>query len=109
MLGWQVAWRLRHLRRLGPLRATASRYRRLLLFVTGRLSRRRDLAVRTGGAIVALVGPKGTGKSTIGGQLAGRLGRYLCVLRIHVGKPPATLLSIVPPSLHAAGPPAAAA
>lgn len=96
MLGWRVAWRLRHLRRIGLLRATASRYRRLLLFVIGRLNRRRDLALQTGGAIIALVGPKGTGKSTLGGQLASRLGRYLCVRRIHVGKPPATLLSFLP-------------
>jgi thymidylate kinase len=96
VLGWRVAWRLRHLRRIGWLSATASRYRRLLLFVAGRLRRRRDLALQTGGAIVALVGPKGTGKSTVGGQLAARLGRYLCVRRIHVGKPPPTLLSFLP-------------
>ena len=95
-LGWRVAWRLRHLQRLGPLRATASRYRRLLLFVAGRLHRRRDLALQTGGAIIALVGPKGSGKSTVGAQLADRLGRYLCVRRIHVGKPPATLPSFLP-------------
>lgn len=94
--GWRVAWRLRHLRRIGQLPATASRYRRLLLFVAGRLQRRRDLTLQTGGAIVALVGPKGSGKSTIGKQLAGRLGRYLCVRRIHVGKPPPTLLSFLP-------------
>src|SRR3546814_2161326 len=73
VLGWRLAWRLRHLRRIGRLRATASRCRRLLLFVTGRLQGRRDLALQTGGAIIAVVGPKGTGKSTVGGQLAGRL------------------------------------
>src|SRR3546814_16191977 len=36
VLGWRIAWRLRHLRRIGLLRAPASRYRRLLLFVPGR-------------------------------------------------------------------------
>src|SRR3546814_4838292 len=72
VLGWRLAWRLRHLRRIGRLRATASRCRRLLLFVTGRLQGRRDLALQTGGAIIAVVGPKGTGKSKGGGQLAGR-------------------------------------
>src|SRR3546814_1621007 len=49
VLGWRLAWRLRHLRRIGRLRATASRCRRLLLFVTGRLQGRRDLALQTGG------------------------------------------------------------
>lgn len=96
LLGWKVAWRLRHLKRMGPLWAAASRYRRLLLFIAGRLHGRRDLALQRGGAIVALVGPKGAGKSTIGSQLARRLGRYLCLRRVHVGKPPATLLSFLP-------------
>lgn len=96
VLGWKVAWRLRHLRRLGPLRATASRYRRLLLLVIGRVRRRRDLMLQSGGAVIAVVGPKGTGKSTIGGHLAERLGRYLHVRRIHAGKPPATLVSALP-------------
>src|SRR3546814_15842186 len=49
VLGWRLAWRLRHLRRIGRLRATASRCRRLLLFVTGRLQGPRDLALQTGG------------------------------------------------------------
>ena len=45
---------------------------------------------------MALVGPKATGKSTLGRELSARFGRHLDVLRIHAGKPPATALSIVP-------------
>jgi len=96
MLGWRVAWRLRTLRRLDPLRAMLSRYRRVMIFIAGRLRKRRDLSLQTGGAIIALVGPKGCGKSTIGGQLARRLGRYLSVRRIHVGKPPPSVYSLLP-------------
>jgi thymidylate kinase len=96
VLGWQVAWRLRHLRRLVPLPAMLSRYYRLMVFLHSRLTRRRDLSLQSGGAIIALVGAKGTGKSTVAAQLAGRLGRYLHVRRIHVGKPPPTILSLLP-------------
>jgi thymidylate kinase len=46
--------------------------------------------------IVALVGPKATGKSTISQELATRLGLHLDVVRIHAGKPPATALTLLP-------------
>jgi len=95
-LGWRVAWRLRHRRRLGTWQAMASRIWRIGSSVVGRLEKRRDLTPLTGGAIVALVGPKATGKSTLCDELAIRLGRHLSVLRIHAGKPPPTLLSSVP-------------
>jgi thymidylate kinase len=61
-----------------------------------RFRRRRDLVLQTGGMIVALVGPKATGKSTIGQALAARLGEQLDVVRIHAGKPPATALTLLP-------------
>ena len=96
VLGWRVAWRLRHLRRLGPLHAVASRSWRVFSFAIGRLQRRSDLVLLSGGAIIALVGPKATGKSTVSRELADRLGRHLFVSSIHAGKPPATVLSFLP-------------
>ncbi len=89
-LGVGLAWRLRGWRRLGMVPATISRSARLLGLVRGRLVRRRSRHLAAGGAIIALVGPKASGKSTLGAALADRLGKQLDVRRIHVGKPPAT-------------------
>ena len=96
VLGWRVAWRLRGLRRLSPMLGAVSRLWRVLSLLVKRFRRRRDLVLQTGGMIVALVGPKATGKSTIGHELATRLGLHLDVLRIHAGKPPATALTLLP-------------
>jgi thymidylate kinase len=96
VLGWRVAWRLRGLWRLNPMVAAASRLWRVLSLLVKRFRRRKDLVLQTGGMIVALVGPKATGKSTIGQTLANRLGQHLDVLRIHAGKPPATALTLLP-------------
>jgi thymidylate kinase len=96
VLGWRVAWRLRTLRRLSPMVGVASRLWRVLSLLTKRFRRRSDLVLQTGGMIVALIGPKATGKSTISHVLANRLGEHLDVLRIHAGKPPATALTLLP-------------
>jgi thymidylate kinase len=92
VLGWRVAWRLRGLRRLSPMLGAVSRLRRVLSLLVKRFRRRRDLVLQSGGMIIALVGPKATGKSTIGHVL----GPHLDVLRIHAGKPPATALTLLP-------------
>ncbi len=98
-LGWRVAWWLRGRRRLGSLRASLSRLWRVYSLLLGRFRRKKDLALQTGGLVVALVGPKATGKSTLAEALKKRLGRELNVQRIHAGKPPATALTFVTRSL----------
>ena len=96
VLGWRLAWRLRGLRRLSPMVGAVSRLWRVLCMLVKRLRRRRDLVLQTGGMIVALVGPKASGKSTIAHALQTRLGSHLDVVRIHAGKPPATALTLFP-------------
>jgi thymidylate kinase len=96
VLGWRVARRLRGLRRLGTMLGAVSRLWRVLSLLVKRFRRRGDLVLQTGGMIVALVGPKATGKSTIAHALATRLGGHLDVLPIHAGKPPATALTLLP-------------
>jgi thymidylate kinase len=96
VLGWRIAWRLRGLRRLSPVVGALSRLWRVFSLLVKRLRHRRDLVLQTGGMIVALVGPKATGKSTISRELATRLGVHLDLIRIHAGKPPATALTVLP-------------
>lgn len=91
--GLALAWRLRTWRRLPFATAQLSRMRRVALLLFCRARGRRPTRLATGGAVIALVGPKASGKSTLGAALADRLGKRLDLRRIHAGKPPATLLS----------------
>jgi hypothetical protein len=50
----------------------------------------------TGGAVVAFVGPEATGKSTLSQGMVDWLGGTFETKAVHLGKPPATWLSIVP-------------
>ena len=57
---------------------------------------RKALTPAGGGAVVAFVGPEATGKSTIIAEVEGWLGAHFTVRRVHAGKPPSTLLTVVP-------------
>lgn len=56
----------------------------------------RDKVPISGGAVIAVVGPEASGKSTLLAELSHWLDQDLAVARVHAGKPPATLLSAVP-------------
>jgi thymidylate kinase len=92
-LGSRIARAMVCRRRIGRVEALRSRIHRVLVLAAGRLSGRRDMVPETGGVIIALVGPKATGKSTLGDAIADRFGRHMRVVRIHSGKPPSTALS----------------
>jgi thymidylate kinase len=95
-MGTRLARELRHQRRLGHTAAGCSRLMRLTKHYAVRSRGGRHLSLLSGGAWIALVGPKGTGKSTLVKLLAKRLGKSLNVQTMHVGKPPATWMSFVP-------------
>jgi thymidylate kinase len=96
IMGMRIAWALRRERRIGHVAATCSRALRVGKHYAVRLRGRRNLTLLSGGAWVALVGPKGTGKSTLVRLLEKRLGKNLDVKTIHLGKPPATWVSFLP-------------
>lgn len=48
------------------------------------------------GAVIALVGPKASGKSTLAQAICDWLGEHFAVLQVHSGKPPSTLLTCFP-------------
>ena len=62
---WRIRGHLQNWRRLGPLAATTSQAWRVLVLALGRLRRRRGLVPTNSGIIVAFVGPKASGKSTL--------------------------------------------
>ena len=88
-MGMRVARALRYERRIGHAAAACSRLMRIAKHYAVRSRNRRNLSLLSGGAWIALVGPKGTGKSTLAGLLAKKLGKNLDVTTIHLGKPPA--------------------
>jgi len=93
VLGRRVARALSDRRRYRNVRAVFCQIRHLAVLLLGRMRGRRDLVFQTGGMIVALVGPKATGKSTLSSELAKCFGDHLDVVRFHVGKPPPTALT----------------
>ncbi len=95
-LGRRIARHLRGWRRLGPFAAAASQAWRFTVLALGRLRSRRGLIPPTAGIIVAFVGPKATGKSTLSAAVTRRLGKHYNVRQVHVGKPPRTTLSFLP-------------
>jgi thymidylate kinase len=95
-LGRRLARHLRGWRRHGPLASTASRSARFAELFLSRLRGRRGLIPVTSGLVIAFVGPKASGKSTLSNATAKWLGKHFEVQSVHVGKPPVTALSFLP-------------
>ena len=92
LCGRAIAKRLHPNARYRGAHAALIRSARFIAKVGSRiLGRRSSHVLLSGGAVVAVVGSDGAGKSTIVGELTAWLEPLLKVRRIHAGKPPPTM------------------
>jgi len=56
----------------------------------------RGVSPQSGGAVIAIVGPEATGKSTLLAEIRKWLDEHYTVYQIHAGKPKSTLLTFIP-------------
>ncbi|HEU4877309.1 MAG TPA: hypothetical protein VFT07_05650 [Sphingomicrobium sp.] len=103
VLGLRIARDLRHLTRLGPVAAQLSHFRQVGREVGKRLGTLLRVPVRqgsarslmAGGAWIALTGSGGVDTRAVAKLMMKRLGRYLDVELVHVGRPPQAVASVL--------------
>lgn len=97
ILGHRLRSQLRLYARRSPIRAWLIGVRKFTGMFFRRLTRSpKELIPRSGGAVIAFVGPEATGKSTLLDEIRGWLGEHFAVEQIHAGKPKSTLLTVFP-------------
>jgi thymidylate kinase len=96
-LGRRLTRQLRNCEQMPGGRAELVRWARLARWALKRLGvGPQGMPRARRGVIVAFVGPEGSGKSTLVRDTAEWLGEAVAVRSIHVGKPPPSLLSVIP-------------
>ena len=86
---------LNNFRRISWLGSQALTFRLLLRIILNKfLKKRKYMKFQGGGNIIAMIGPQAVGKSTIAKHIKNWLGAEFDVCTVHVGKPPATLLTL---------------
>lgn len=96
-LGLRLRSSLRIYARHSPLVAWLSGMRTFLTMGIRRLLRsERGMSPQSGGAVIAIVGPEATGKSTLLAEMRSWLGEHFAVNQIHAGKPKSTLFTFIP-------------
>ena len=97
ILGLRLRSQLRIYARHSVIRAWLIGVQKFTAMVLRRLTRsQKELIPRSGGAVIAFVGPEATGKSTLIAEMGKWLGEHFAVEHIHAGKPKSTLLTMVP-------------
>ncbi len=97
VVGFRVRGALRPFARHGRARTWAATWRAFAVRASHRASgTRKKLSPIAGGAIIAFVGSEATGKSTTIDEIDRWLSAHFNVRRVHVGKPPSTLLTALP-------------
>ncbi len=96
-LGLRLKRQLRTYRRHSPVRAGWITARDFSKMAIRRLTgARKGMVPKSGGAVIAFVGPEATGKSTLIAEMENWLGKYFDVKQIHVGKPKSTPVTFLP-------------
>ena len=96
-LGLRLRSSLRMYARHSSLKAWWSGIRTFLTMGFRRIMRsQRGMSPQSGGAVIAIVGPEATGKSTLLTEMKSWLGEHFAVNQIHAGKPKSTLFTFLP-------------
>lgn len=96
-LGFRMRAQLRIYARHSAIRARLDGAKKFSTMALRRLTHaKRGMALQSGGAVIAFVGPEATGKSTLLAEVSHWLGEYFAVEQVHAGKPKSTPLSIAP-------------
>ncbi len=97
LLGVKLRSQLKSYARHSPARVMVDSLRKFADMVRRRLTRsHKELALRSGGAVIAFVGSEATGKSTLLDGMRHWLGEHFAVEQVHAGKPRSTTLTFLP-------------
>ncbi len=97
ILGRRLRSRLRLYSRYSVIRAQLSGIKKFTVMLYRRLTQyQRGMFPQSGGAVIAIVGPEATGKSTLLTEINRWLGEYFVVEQIHAGKPKSTIFTVIP-------------
>lgn len=97
ILGHRLRSSLRMYARHSHIRASWTGFSNFASMLAHRLVRRpRRMVLRSGGAVVAFVGPEASGKSTLITEVSRWLGEHFVVERVHAGKPRSTMMTALP-------------
>jgi thymidylate kinase len=96
VLAFRFRWLLRRYLRAGFVARAVLNTLAVGRMIRNRLRGHKHMVLRSGGAVIAFVGPQATGKSTMAKAVCQWLGRELAVGYVHVGKPPPTLVTFLP-------------
>jgi thymidylate kinase len=96
----RVKYELRHYLLGAPLWREFNSAQRLFRWIALRaLDRQSKAFLLRGGALIAVVGPDGSGKSTVVAELYRWLGEHFTAVNIHAGKSPSTVWTFLPDRL----------
>jgi thymidylate kinase len=91
-----LTFKIRTLRRINYPLAFIKQLSQFVYRSGNKLIFRKKKSFKASGKLIAIVGLDATGKTTITTELKNWLGKYFSTFLIHVGKPPASLLSYIP-------------